>query len=113
MNFDLGDLLMMDDLGYFYFKDRSGDTFRWKGENVSTQQVEAVISKICNLTDVAVYGVKVPFTEGRAGMAALADPQGKIDLKHFSAEVTKRLPNYSRPLFLRIKNSLEFTSKYT
>lgn len=102
---------MMDELGYFYFKDRCGDTFRWKSENVSTQQVESVLSKICALKDVAVYGVKIPFTEGRAGMAAIADPDYKIDLTQFATEVNKRLPGYSRPLFLRIKSELEYTSK--
>lgn len=110
--FRSGDLLMMDVEGYFYFQDRSGDTFRWKGENVSTQQVELVVSKICDLADVAVYGVKVPGTEGRAGMAALADPENKIDLKYFAKEICRQLPNYSRPLFLRVRKSLEFTSKY-
>lgn len=51
---------MMDELGYMYFKDRSGDTFRWRGENVSTTEVEGTLSHILNQTDVAVYGVEVP-----------------------------------------------------
>ncbi|ODN04513.1 Long-chain fatty acid transport protein 4, partial [Orchesella cincta] len=110
--FRSGDLLMMDEFGYFYFKDRSGDTFRWKGENVSTQQVELVISKICDMTDVAVYGVKIPFTEGRAGMAAVVDPENKIDLKQFASEIIKRLPGYSRPLFIRRMSKLEFTGTH-
>ncbi|NXN08491.1 S27A1 protein, partial [Indicator maculatus] len=55
-----GDVLVMDDLGYLYFKDRSGDTFRWRGENVSTTEVEGTLSHILNQTDVAVYGVEVP-----------------------------------------------------
>jgi len=50
----------MDDLGYMYFRDRTGDTFRWRGENVSTSEVEAVISKITKLKDAVVYGVEVP-----------------------------------------------------
>ncbi|CAL8071952.1 unnamed protein product [Orchesella dallaii] len=110
--FRSGDLLMMDEFGYFYFKDRSGDTFRWKGENVSTQQVELVISKICDMADVAVYGVSIPLTEGKAGMAAVVDPDDKIDLKEFASEIIKRLPGYSRPLFIRKKKSLEFTSTH-
>jgi solute carrier family 27 fatty acid transporter 1/4 len=55
-----GDQLVMDDYGYYYFKDRSGDTFRWKGENVATMEVEAVISNITKLTDAVVYGVEIP-----------------------------------------------------
>lgn len=58
-----GDLLVMDDYGYIYFRDRSGDTFRWRGENVSTAEVEGVLSRLLGHTDVAVYGVSVP---GRA-----------------------------------------------
>ena len=55
-----GDVLVMDQFGYFYFRDRTGDTFRWKGENVSTSEVEAVISNIVKLNDAVVYGVEVP-----------------------------------------------------
>lgn len=54
-----GDILVMDDLGYLFFKDRTGDTFRWRGENVSTTEVEAVISNIAGLKDCCVYGVEV------------------------------------------------------
>lgn len=56
----LGDILVMDDYGYIYFRDRSGDTFRWRGENVSTTEVEGVLSGLLGHTDVAVYGVSVP-----------------------------------------------------
>lgn len=56
----LGDILIMDEFGYFYFRDRTGDTFRWKGENVSTNEVEAVISNIIKLSDAVVYGVEIP-----------------------------------------------------
>ena len=55
-----GDILDMDEYGYMYFRDRTGDTFRWRGENVSTSEVEAIISKIVNLNDAVVYGVEVP-----------------------------------------------------
>jgi len=55
-----GDILEMDEYGYMYFRDRTGDTFRWRGENVSTSEVEAIISNIVNLNDAVVYGVEVP-----------------------------------------------------
>lgn len=57
-----GDILVMDELGFFYFRDRTGDTFRWRGENVSTSEVEAVISNVVGLKDAVVYGVEVPGT---------------------------------------------------
>lgn len=59
--FNSGDILIMDELGYFYFKDRTGDTFRWKGENVATSEVEAVISNVAGLNDAVVYGVEVKY----------------------------------------------------
>ena len=59
MCFRSGDILVMDQFGWIYFKDRVGDTFRWKGENVSTTEVEAIISNVANLKDAAVYGVEV------------------------------------------------------
>lgn len=57
--FNTGDVLVQDELGNYYFKDRTGDTFRWKGENVATSEVEAVISKVAQLKDAVVYGVQV------------------------------------------------------
>ena len=69
--------MAMDEFGWLFFKDRSGDTFRWKGENVSTAEVEAVVSSVLGLRDVVVYGVEVPGTDGRAGMAAIAREEGQ------------------------------------
>ena len=67
MWFRSGDLLTMDEFGWFYFVDRLGDTFRWRGENVSTNEVEAVLSNVLQ-KDAVCYGVEIPGTEGKAGM---------------------------------------------
>jgi solute carrier family 27 fatty acid transporter 1/4 len=106
-----GDVLIMDECGYFYFKDRTGDTFRWKGENCSTAEVEAVVSNVCGLKDAVVYGVEIPGTDGRAGMAAILDPEGSLDFTSLASGVTKSLPSYARPLFVRIVKQLDMTGK--
>ncbi|CAK1591339.1 unnamed protein product [Parnassius mnemosyne] len=100
--FNTGDILVMDHYGYFYFKDRTGDTFRWRGENVSTAEVEGVISNLVGLKDTVVYGVTIPNMEGKAGMAAIADPDNKLNLTELAKGLTSALPAYARPLFLRI-----------
>ncbi|XP_022789669.1 long-chain fatty acid transport protein 4-like isoform X1 [Stylophora pistillata] len=98
-----GDLLIKDEYGYVYFHDRLGDTFRWRGENVSTAEVEAIMSNILSLRDVVVYGVQVPGIEGRAGMAAIADPLNKgINLSSLVQGLKEKLPSYACPIFLRI-----------
>ena len=103
----------MDEYGYVYFHDRIGDTFRWHGENVSTAEVEAVMSKILGLRDVVVYGVRVPGTEGRAGMAAIIDPDSKgIDLNALHQGLTEQLPRYAHPIFLRIVDSVTVTGTF-
>lgn len=107
-----GDLLVMDNFGYLYFKDRTGDTFRWKGENVSTAEVEAVISNAIGLKDSVVYGVEIPGTEGRAGMAAILDPEHKVDLTELATSLQRSLAPYARPLFVRIMDSLPMTGTY-
>ena len=90
-----GDLLVMDPLGWLYFKDRAGDTFRWKGENVSTREVEAVLTALLT-RDCVVYGVELPGADGRAGMAAVADP-GR-DLLSGNTLVLRMLTNAHAPL---------------
>uniref|UniRef100_A0A2R8MBL9 long-chain-fatty-acid--CoA ligase n=1 Tax=Callithrix jacchus TaxID=9483 RepID=A0A2R8MBL9_CALJA len=107
-----GDVLVMDELGYLYFRDRTGDTFRWKGENVSTTEVEGTLSRLLDMADVAVYGVEVPGTEGRAGMAAVASPTGNCDLERFAQVLAKELPLYARPIFLRLLPELHKTGTY-
>ena len=108
-----GDLLVTDEYGYVRFHDRIGDTFRWRGENVSTAEVEATISNILGLRDVVVYGVKVPGTEGRAGMAAIVDEDNKgIDLVGLLQQLKEHLPVYARPIFLRIVDSVTVTGTF-
>ncbi|KAM6431232.1 long-chain fatty acid transport protein 4 [Liasis olivaceus] len=107
-----GDVLIMDELGYLYFRDRTGDTFRWKGENVSTMEVEGTLSQILNMTDVVVYGVAVPGTEGKAGMAAVVDKEHFCDLERFAADMKKALPAYARPVFLRLLKEVHKTSTF-
>ncbi|XP_068234587.1 long-chain fatty acid transport protein 1-like isoform X4 [Palaemon carinicauda] len=107
-----GDILVMDYEGYLYFKDRTGDTFRWKGENVATSEVEGVICKVTGHGDVVVYGVEVPGAEGRAGMVAILDEEKTLDFNLLHNTVTKSLPSYARPLFVRIVKELEKTGTY-
>ncbi|KAL0965844.1 hypothetical protein UPYG_G00286490 [Umbra pygmaea] len=107
-----GDVLIMDQFGYMYFKDRTGDTFRWKGENVSTTEVEGTLSRLLDMKDVVVYGVEVPGAEGKAGMAAIADPVRSTDLEKFGKDLEKALPPYARPVFLRFLNEVNKTGTY-
>ncbi|XP_076753912.1 long-chain fatty acid transport protein 4 [Xylocopa sonorina] len=107
-----GDILVEDEYGYIYFKDRVGDTYRWKGENVATAEVEGVISNIAGKRDATVYGVQVPGMEGRAGMAAIVDPDSLLDFKALAEGLEKALPAYARPIFLRIVKELEMTGTF-
>ncbi|XP_053329615.1 long-chain fatty acid transport protein 4 [Spea bombifrons] len=107
-----GDVLVMDELGYMYFRDRTGDTFRWKGENVSTTEVEGILSRLLGQADVVVYGVEVPGTEGRAGMASIADPNHSSDLDRFVRDLKKALPGYAHPVFLRLLPEVNKTGTF-
>lgn len=107
-----GDLVVRDEYGYIYFHDRTGDTFRWHGENVSTTEVESVISKALGLRDVVVYGVTVPGTEGRAGMAAVVDAESKISFETLAQSLRQLLPSYAIPVFLRIVHKVEVTGTF-
>jgi fatty-acyl-CoA synthase len=111
--FRTGDLMRQDARGYFYFVDRIGDTFRWKGENVSTSEVTAAITSFPGIKDANVYGVHVPGREGRAGMAAVVcEGGGKLDLAGLHAHLAAHLPEYARPLFLRIQSEIDVTSTF-
>ena len=108
-----GDLLRYDEDGYFYFVDRIGDTYRWKSENVSTQEVADALSDLPGLELINVYGVQVPEQEGRAGMAAvLMQPGQQFDPEAFYALTQARLPRYAAPVFVRVSAAADLTSTF-
>jgi fatty-acyl-CoA synthase len=109
--FRTGDLMRRDESGYFYFVDRVGDTFRWRGENVSTTEVAETLLACPGVIEAVVYGVIVPGTEGRAGMAAIVIGRD-FDLTSLHQHLAERLPDYARPLFLRIRRELETTATF-
>jgi fatty-acyl-CoA synthase len=106
-----GDLMRKDEQGYFYFVDRIGDTFRWKGENVATSEVARVICTYPEIKHANVYGLKIPGVEGRAGMATLVSEED-LDLDDFRRHLIEHLPAYARPLFLRIRTTLNLTGTF-
>ncbi|KAM8819525.1 long-chain fatty acid transport protein 3 isoform 1-T1 [Rhynchonycteris naso] len=111
--FNTGDLLVCDNQGFLYFHDRTGDTFRWKGENVATTEVAEALEALDFLQEVNVYGVTVPGHEGRAGMAALVlRPPHTLDLVQLYAYVSENLPPYAWPRFLRLQESLATTETF-
>jgi len=109
--FRTGDLLRQDDEGFFYFVDRIGDTFRWKGENVSTQEVAEAISSYPGAEMVNVYGVAIEGMDGRAGMAAIRLADGAaFDGRAFYDLVERSgLPRYAAPVFVRLLGELDLT----
>jgi fatty-acyl-CoA synthase len=106
-----GDLMRMDAGGFFYFVDRIGDTFRWKGENVATLEVAEALMAFPSIAEATVYGVAVPGAEGAAGMAAIT-PNGALDLARLREHLAGRLPAYARPLFLRVKGNIAITATF-
>ncbi|XP_024596657.1 bile acyl-CoA synthetase isoform X1 [Neophocaena asiaeorientalis asiaeorientalis] len=111
--YNTGDVLALDDEGFLYFRDRLGDTFRWKGENVSTREVEGVLSLVDFLQEVNVYGVPVPGCEGKVGMAAVQLARGQaFDGQRLYQHVRTWLPAYAAPHFIRIQDTLEITSTF-
>ncbi len=108
--FRTGDLMRRDAHGYFYFVDRVGDTFRWKGENVATLQVSETITGYPGIKDAIVYGVSVPGREGRAGMAAIVlDETVPFDLEALKPFLLAHLPVYAVPVFLRLSDHIDVT----
>jgi fatty-acyl-CoA synthase len=108
-----GDLLQLHNDGWVSFADRFGDTFRWKGENVSTLEVESILNQFPSIHMCNVYGVSIPNADGKAGMAALKLVKGlDFNPDQFSGFVIDNLPFYAVPVFLRIKDELEFTGTH-
>ena len=118
--FNTGDLMRTVDVGYtlgydhYQFVDRVGDTFRWKAENVSTNEVGEIINGFDQVKFCNVYGVEIPGTDGRAGMAALTLQDGvdTLDLGRFSEFVKENLPSYAVPVFLRIQPDIDVTGTF-
>ncbi|MGE3146757.1 MAG: long-chain-acyl-CoA synthetase [Pseudorhodoplanes sp.] len=110
--FRTGDLMRKDAGGYFYFVDRIGDTYRWKGENVSTSEVAEAINRFPGIQDANVYGVAVPGHDGRAGMAAIVCEGDNCNLTALHAHLERQLPDYARPQFLRVRNNLDVTTTF-
>jgi len=109
--FRTGDLMMKDEDGYIYFIDRIGDTFRWKGENVSTNEVGKALSQYPGIKTANVYGVQVQGTDGKAGMAAITADQD-VDYDGLANFLKSSLPAYAVPLFIRVQQEAETTGTF-
>jgi len=109
--FRTGDLMKRDEHDYFYFIDRIGDTFRWKGENVATSEVAEALGVVPGIQEANVYGVQVPGQDGRAGMAALVVAPD-FDPATLAGKLAANLPAYARPVFLRLEPQMEITGTF-
>ncbi len=107
-----GDLVRDQGMRHIQFVDRVGDTFRWKGENVATTEVEAALNRYHHVGQAVVYGVQIPGADGRAGMAALTWIGGAFDGVLLARHVTEALPAYAVPLFLRLREEQEVTGTF-
>ncbi len=111
--FNTGDLMRSQGFGHAAFTDRLGDTFRWKGENVATTEVEAAVSTDPQVEEATVFGVEVPGTGGRAGMVAIQLKEGEeFDGKALAKAAYEQLPGYAVPLFVRVVEELAHTSTF-
>lgn len=109
--FNSGDLVRDQGFGHIQFVDRVGDTFRWKGENVATTEVEGVLNQFEGIDEAVVYGVQVPDSEGRAGMAALTQAM-PFDGAALAEHLCANLPPYAVPLFIRLRRAQETTATF-
>uniref|UniRef100_A0A8C8RUJ3 long-chain-fatty-acid--CoA ligase n=1 Tax=Pelusios castaneus TaxID=367368 RepID=A0A8C8RUJ3_9SAUR len=111
--FNSGDLLRADHEGFLYFQDRVGDTFRWKGENVATTEVETILATVPFIQEVNVYGVPVPGHEGKTGVAAIRLKEDMVfDGEKLYTHAKDFLPSYAIPRFVRLKDALEITETF-
>lgn len=110
--FNSGDLVLNQGYRHVQFVDRLGDTFRWKGENVSTTEVEKVVNSMARVAESTAYGVRIPGTEGRAGMVSIVPATGveEFDLSVLSETLVRELPPYAVPRFVRLTSELETTA---
>src|SRR5258708_7478755 len=109
--FRTGDLMRCDEAGYFHFVDRVGDTFRWKGENVATSEVNEAVIDCPGVIDATIYGVEIPGADGRAGMAAIVIDDD-FDFRALQNHLSRRLPAYAQPVFVRMCASLDTTETF-
>jgi fatty-acyl-CoA synthase len=111
--FNTGDVMSPQGMGHAAFVDRLGDTFRWKGENVATTQVERALASDTSIEECTVFGVEIPGTGGRAGMAAVKLRDGaEFDGTALARTVYDQLPAYALPLFVRVVESMEHTTTF-
>jgi fatty-acyl-CoA synthase len=109
--FRTGDLMLRDNHGYFHFVDRIGDSFRWKGENIASSEVNAAIRDCPGILDASTYGVAIPGVDGRAGMTAVVVDQA-FDFGIFAKHLSDRLPAYALPVFVRFCRTLAATETF-
>jgi citronellyl-CoA synthetase len=112
--FNTGDLLRKIGFGHAQFVDRLGDTYRWKGENVSTTEVENILLQHPHICEAVAYGVEIHNTNGRAGMAAVtpAESLATLDFSDLLTFARQHMPAYAVPLFLRVKVKMETTGTF-
>jgi fatty-acyl-CoA synthase len=109
--FRTGDLMKCDEAGFFHFVDRVGDTFRWKGENVATSEVNEAVADCPGVADATTYGVEIPGADGRAGMTAIVVGD-EFDFAKLQDHLSRRLPAYAHPVFVRICAALDTTETF-
>ena len=110
--FSLGDVVRIDEEGFVYFCNQTGDTFQWKGENLSMTEVENTINKVCQSKQVVVYGVQVPKVNGRAGMAAIEGTPDSVNISDLAKKLLQALPKYAVPVFIRFLPTVELTGTF-